>query len=1126
MENLPNVRTLENDPQYFGAFLNMARHNVFLLINHLTEKFKDYSFEMLKDDKEINNGINILSKVFDKSNKIPYEEKWRVFNYLENRHHFPILKYYKRKLDVDYKDEGKFNSQDDFFQAISEFLNVAFTELVNFRNSYTHFLAIDNVGNILNRKIDLDIKIKKDITGLFENAPTFSFLRDFQTQKEEDYEHLKKYKIFEDESNELTHQGLYFFICLFLEKKYALRFLKRFKGYKNETIPPFKATLKAFTAYTLKLPNEKIVNENQKQSLLMEMLNELNKCPKELFKHLNDHDKKEFEQKLKDNNKYINIVLNSIKYDELKDSEIDKAIKEMISLKRSEERFSYFALRYLDETEAFKSLRFQITLGKLTINKYNKSVINEHQTRRINKTINVFAKLSDIKDEKSCLKAIKGGNDKDVDFEQYAPHYCINNNKIGFIFNDVTYPKLKFSENINQPLGFISINDLHKLVLMEILSKGKADIIIKHFISKINNDMLDRTKLDEIKNRITYEPNEFTRRIINYKKKDVGEFELSKREDYKKLLEDRRKRLNEELNRYNLDANQFPSKVLDYLMNIKEPDNNKIISNRINQLISEIDKLLNKINKYENDKKDNVKPENKKNEIKIGELATFIARDIVNMVIDGKKVGNEKNTKDKITPPYINKLQNLIAYFSQNKDDIIKLIEELVLFDREKGHIFLTKELIKNSNGIIDFSKKYLQEKRKWIKRNFYDRKYNITLPDKIKLPYTIEKLKKYRKDFHLDKWIKEKNKLPVNLPSTLFDELLDIEFKKKNSRDDKTGISNYLSILLKNDTQPFYGYIRKYNINKVENTFSINNLSSKQINKKYDKNVEANEKLIRFTQTKDRVMKLMCDELIKEDKSLGLNWETFVLKKISPKSDSTPLNSPVCFSKEIRFNYINDKKQKEEVKYLIIAQDTEHSKSEVQKWINLTKSEKEKSPEKKTWYSWTVKDFGRFNKIIYDRRLKNLLQYFEPNEIPFSLLEYELMEYDRIREKIFDNIFDIEKAVCAKDFDGIKKLELQKINRSFNEVQFDIYLKWLKSKNITFDREFIINVRNKFSHSEFPDILFTIIAMKTKNEIEEFEQRNHEKDYKGNNYVSLSQCIYNKYDIEIKKIISEIEKL
>lgn len=35
-----NDKTLENNPQYFGAYHNMARHNMFLINNHLAKKFE------------------------------------------------------------------------------------------------------------------------------------------------------------------------------------------------------------------------------------------------------------------------------------------------------------------------------------------------------------------------------------------------------------------------------------------------------------------------------------------------------------------------------------------------------------------------------------------------------------------------------------------------------------------------------------------------------------------------------------------------------------------------------------------------------------------------------------------------------------------------------------------------------------------------------------------------------------------------------------------------------------------------------------------------------------------------------------------------------------------------------
>jgi hypothetical protein len=37
------VRTLEADPQYFGGYLNMARHNIFSINNHVKPSFTGVS---------------------------------------------------------------------------------------------------------------------------------------------------------------------------------------------------------------------------------------------------------------------------------------------------------------------------------------------------------------------------------------------------------------------------------------------------------------------------------------------------------------------------------------------------------------------------------------------------------------------------------------------------------------------------------------------------------------------------------------------------------------------------------------------------------------------------------------------------------------------------------------------------------------------------------------------------------------------------------------------------------------------------------------------------------------------------------------------------------------------------
>ena len=49
-----NERTLQDDPQYFGGYLNMARLNIFNISNHVADKL---SIALLKNEEDISNSF-------------------------------------------------------------------------------------------------------------------------------------------------------------------------------------------------------------------------------------------------------------------------------------------------------------------------------------------------------------------------------------------------------------------------------------------------------------------------------------------------------------------------------------------------------------------------------------------------------------------------------------------------------------------------------------------------------------------------------------------------------------------------------------------------------------------------------------------------------------------------------------------------------------------------------------------------------------------------------------------------------------------------------------------------------------------------------------------------------------
>jgi hypothetical protein len=1143
------IKSLANNPEYFGSYLNMARHNIFLIINHLNEKFKFISeFDLLKDDEEISTKNHILNQIFD-SEKFE-NDRMRVYNYIVKRNFLPCIKTFAH-------DENRKEQIVDF-KKLHLFLQSSFCAIEEFRNNYSHYLSIDDEGNKLKRKTAINCPILKDILNyLFKTAPQYSLNRYNVTQEENDFQHLEFYQLFQENSNNLKEHGFYFLTNLFLERKYALQFLKKISGFKNENIPPFKATLKTFTAFSLSLPDEKLVNEDPKQALLMEMLNELNKCPKALYKHLSDTTKKEFET-LENETSKRNVFLNSTNYDEeITDEQLDEVLQQITSLKRNDNRFNYFALRFIDEMNLLPNIRFQINLGKLQKDCYDKEINKKIVNRRIVSDVNAFGKLSDFEDEKKVLAQLANGNEK-LFFEQFAPHYNIINNKIGiYIFDNET--KIKYPNNNNQPHAFISTHELPKLVYFAMQNPQNTEKVITDFIEN-QKQFFDIDFLNNIKSKIEYEPENFTKRrvdekkittytnkikkvafldatkekellrkvrlskeeLLNYSSKDLKHkkdvknkvsLEYYAQIKYPLYLQKRKELLQKELPKGIL-VNQLPTKTLDYLLNLEAINANKSFRFKMKNLKQETKDLLRNI------KKELEKPKTEQ-KIKLGEIATFLARDIINMVID-------KEVKQKITSIYFNTLQNKIAYFSTEKENIINLCKELSLFkETGKGHVFLTEDLIRKNTGILDFYQSYLDKKKNWFEDKVIfskGKEGGYQIRNAVKVPYNINKLDE---NFDFKTWLNTKSKLFVDLPVNLFEnsnlwKRLQGQLKDENIEIDK--FSGLISKLVKQDAQPFYAYKRVYkNKEKEEKEFDIKGKTDKQLNHEISKYAAENEKEIRFILLQDRIQRLMCEKILKEDKNIGFENTEIELKTIYPKSKTTPLNKPVSFKQKII-------RQGTEAYITIIAENDD---------VTIQKASEEFNNEK--GFEWTVKDFGRFKRFVKDRRIPELSNYFEQKEAPFEFIEYQLQEYEKYRTKVFDKVFELEKWITDKpeSFKRIKEIELEerkklkeKSSLIFNEVQFNIYTGYLEKKGVYNGyknedseklKKFIETVRNKFSHNQFP-FVENLITIK-KEDLENFINNRKIKGEVEKMNISIAKKVFSEFDEEMNRILEILGK-
>ena len=115
-EILTNSKSLKSNPDYFSAYLNMARHNAYLILSHISDKLKPkktntpedalysaYALEVLKNGKEpditaksikmLNEHFPFLKVMFDNDIKTenPKESKG---NFLINYQSYIMIKWH------------------------------------------------------------------------------------------------------------------------------------------------------------------------------------------------------------------------------------------------------------------------------------------------------------------------------------------------------------------------------------------------------------------------------------------------------------------------------------------------------------------------------------------------------------------------------------------------------------------------------------------------------------------------------------------------------------------------------------------------------------------------------------------------------------------------------------------------------------------------------------------------------------------------------------------------------------------------------------------------------------------------------------------------------------------------
>jgi len=877
-----------------------------------------------------------------------------------------------------------------------------------------------------------------------------------------------------------SRDGRLFFTCLFLERSDALYFINLFDDYKvknQEAIDvPNRAKILALSSYCARLPQPKL----QSGALHLDMLGELMRVPHEIFRNLSEERQESF-----------------VTYDDLTFDEGQRQIvQQRTVMKRHDDRFPYFALRWLEEIDAFESLRFHIHIGKYLKESYDKQINASVKERHIYEPIRTFGKLQDFDTEPESWQH----GEVTVPFEeieQYAPKYQITGNRIGFRFTEQGFleqGRRLHNAHAAQPDAILSTYELPNLCLYYLLYEQHREAIDKeNNIRKGKN--ISQRKHGKPEFPLILSPEEYlydfllrmhqlyedvnAGAIPRFDTKAEQDDTLFKKdmtpEEREKVFDARRAIYQEQLAPYGLKLHYLTDDLRRYLLKATPTQRLKDgVIRKLQDKIRETSNLLKGMDRFE-ERDAALRHQLLSEQLRacglplVGELATWLARDFTYFKpLDDKGKGKPNNQQ-------YNTLQSMLALYNPYKKEMfIAYLEELELIGKDNAYahpfLFKLKSKIKECDYVTDLYKEYLvlrinwlRDKLKAVEKTSNNRVITKEVGDFINLkPYHSGSVK------HKALRYKEK---PILLPRGLFkDAIKDILALETNDAiAEKDNIVRLLGKRMDNLAPAYYAYERRCESR------------DEHIPTQHIKNGDDLQKLLLV---RKQLLSELPESLSNEayNKLSDKEKEQHQEEQKANKAEVDKLRATLRFYKAIANNEKNIRyiRHTDRVLWLMIKKLAEY-KDNVGKAYDLEMAnlrhigfDEQQDMNKKPQLSIELHDrkvtaqlhfrqYGLFRRFMKDRRLENLFAYFPvEDDIVLQVLREELRMYDVERKRLMDQILELEASLWEKHGDELEqKIDKGHLNHSkqLNFIQ-EYY-------GEVADFDLVRNIRNAFNHND-----------------------------------------------------------
>ncbi len=832
--------SLENKP-VFAAYLNMARQNAFETLCHIS---KLMGIELDDAEKEKENRLWEMKVVKELSvEEIKSERKLKLIKLFHT--HFPFLKpildveqrspngYIPTELDEDPSEEQieeELATKIVYASPLKYYaiLENMFRLLNALRNEYTHAKPEkvplpekkklhENVVRYAYNCLDGGRRVVKQRFGNFElpaDKDAFACLTDMNVrydkvpipgkfkiikkkgkeQKVQESKFVEKsdfpYRM-KNEHGILSDVGILLFVCLFLHKKYISMFMDKVKPYrKGADAVEQKVLLETFSVFRIRLPKERYDSQRPDYALGLDMLNELQKCPKELYETFAESDKAKFR-----------VPIKSTSEDVVMDDGVIVENGEVLQI-RVQDRFPTMALRYIDQAQVFPKIRFQVSLGHYRYSFYDKQCIDSKEKDRVRvlqKEINGFGRLSEIelKRKEKYASHIRTNDEARKDTADSEPYitdcyanYVMNGNRVGLLFfdKDLGRTEIKAMNTAeDKEIMYIPELEFDKELAKETKKNGTNAVCVPPiaWLSTyelpallFHHHLCQRLNLVSPDKKISKNPTEFViiQCIKTYYRffNDVKEGRL-----HPEMIKDKESLAALIRKDYApLQLKDIPVKLVDYLT--KEKMNmGEVFKERAQERMEKIMKATEvRLKMFREERAKIGSKENKFGkksyvDIRPGKLADYLAKDMLMF----QPV--DKDNKNKVTGLNFQVIQASLAIYDKTWDELRTIFEKAKLINQINnnlnhpflGNLFASKKPPLNT---MDFYECYLQEKINYLKRRLMKGTFSDAFLHGNRMKWKNRDADYYKAlaGRYLEEMLDEnrKNQKPIELPRGLFE--------------------------------------------------------------------------------------------------------------------------------------------------------------------------------------------------------------------------------------------------------------------------------------------------------------------------------------------------------------------